>query len=150
MHLAVHSWQHGPLHRVLDLIDIALMSEDVPPGEVVALANAWQIGRIWGITTGAIECLLRGHDPPPWPLRTWARHLRSVRERRAVEARFVRWFVGPFGAPTPGLVARSTFRAIRDEVRPWPDEPWPEKLGRMRRSLRDALIPESENRRRLG
>jgi hypothetical protein len=141
--LASHSWQHGPLPRLRDMIDIALMAKDIEATTLDARARQWSVGRVWSTTAQVIMSLFCGHRERPWPLRLWARHLPQVRERSALEARMARWFIGGMWAPSPGLAIDTIVSMIGRDIQPWPEEPWSVKLRRMSKSVRQAFEPAS-------
>jgi len=104
--LAAHAWRHGPLSRLIDIIDVAAASDGVPREELDAVAQEWGMSRVWTTTVRAADALLGEDLPQTWPLRLWARHLASVRQRNALErlaADGVRHLMAP--------VTPSTFRA---------------------------------------
>lgn len=144
--LAAHSWQHGPLPRLLDFIDIALMAEGVEAADLARHADRWGFGRVWRTTMQALHHIIQLNDERPWPLRFWARHLLTVRERTALEARAARWFVGGLWAPSVPCALDAIISTIGHDIQPWPQESWGIKLRRMRRSVGSAFDPVSRGK----
>ena len=141
--LAAHAWAHEPLGSLRHLIDIAAVCQRTAATEVKTLATTWGIGRVWDTTVAAIEALFLG-APLSWPLRTWARHLRSARERSVLETHLERWLAG-FSACRIDRAARMTVRAMQADVRPIVGEDWPTKLRRTRRAIRSAFARRSQH-----
>ncbi len=126
--LAVHAWRHGPLHRIRDLLDVAVLAEGLEPRELVRTAGDWGIGRIWDTTWSAVEALFYG-KPEPLALRVWATHLKPVRERTVFENHLQRWLY-PYWELPSGRAFRQTVRTVGEEIKPAPGERWGTKLGR--------------------
>ncbi len=89
--LAAHSWSHGPLSRLLDLIDVSIMMNGVDVSELNALTRAWGMHQAWAMTGQAIDALLFARPAWSWPAHFWAWHLGTVRERTLLEERLVHW-----------------------------------------------------------
>lgn len=140
--LAAHSWYHVPFRRVIDLVDIAAMTEELDPAELRELAERWALGRVWCATTRAIEAFRNGEPPRPWAEHLMGHHLWTVREQTVIEWRLARWAAG-FWAPTPSLVVRSVLGTIAQDFRPVPGQSWGEKLTRIPRVLKQSLRPAS-------
>ncbi|HKP21952.1 MAG TPA: nucleotidyltransferase family protein, partial [Thermoleophilaceae bacterium] len=98
--LAVHSWAHRPLARILDLADVSVMLREAGRPEAAAVARRWGVERVWDSTLRAIDALFAGHGEP-WMLRTWARNTpRTRRPTRAEE--LLERCLSPFAAlPAP-------------------------------------------------
>jgi len=143
--LAGHAWAHGPLERLRDLLDVALLAEASDAAEVERLARAWRMERLWATTGSLVESLFLG-APRTAPLRTWARNLVEVRERTVLEQHVARW-AGWYWAFPPGLATRAAFDEVRSDLTPEAGEGWRRKLGRTGRAFRDALRPRSEHDR---
>jgi hypothetical protein len=135
--VAVHAWAHRPLRRVLDLVDVLVVSEGEDRGALRRQAERWGVQRVWDTTLAAAEALLRG-GPAPWPLRVWARDLPALRRRTVLEHALERW-LAPFSALPPGAATRQALSALGRDLRPAPGETWREKAVRSRGSLRDAF-----------
>jgi hypothetical protein len=131
--LAVHAREHGPLLRLGDLLDIALMSAGVEPGEIEAVARQWGCERLWQ-TTAAASSALFGDGAVPLSLRTWARHLPAVRERTVIEGHLARWIEPLWTAPE--WRAPAVARAVAQDLRPHRNESWGPKLTRAGRVVR--------------
>jgi hypothetical protein len=129
--LAAHAWQHQPLGRLGNLIDVAVMLRRSDEVEVARLAREWGCQRMWRTTRRAVCAVVEGEgrSPAVW---LWARHLRGVRERTVFE-----WHVKDVMAPAFGLPRRSLPKALVAELRRL--EP-----SRFWLALRNARIPRSE------
>lgn len=143
--LAAHAWATAPLGSLSQLIDIAAARQGTAASETDALATAWGIERIWRTTTAAVDTLLFG-SPRPWPLRTWARHLETVRERTVLETHLGHWFSG-FSAFPFREATRMAVRAMGGDMCPSADEDWPRKLRRTRRAVKNAFVRRSQHDR---
>ena len=141
--LAAHSWNHEPFRRLIDLVDIAAMTEELDPVGLQELAERWALGRVWRSTTRAIEAFRNEESPRPWADRLVGHHLWTVRERTVIERRLTRW-AGGFWAPTPSQVIRSIVLTISKDVRPAPGHPWSGRLSRIPGVLRQSFRPASE------
>ncbi len=147
--IAAHSWAHRPLRRILDLVDVELLAAAGSPQEVTRVASRWNLSRLWRTTADVADALIMGGGRPPLELRSWGRALVEVRDITVFENHVVR-FLSPFSVlPVPrALGACAT--ALLDEVRPVPDEPWRNKLYRMRVELAHPTRAASEQARMLG
>lgn len=85
MLLAAHSWKHEPFRRLIDLVDVAAMSEGIPAGELDELASRWGLARVWKIISHALDALRTGIPPRGVVDRFLWGHLWELRERRPVE-----------------------------------------------------------------
>ncbi len=144
--LAAHAWQHEPLQTLRDLIDVAAVSSHVETSELDRLAAEWGIGRIWQTTRRAIEGLFYDGRQTV-PLRTWARHLERVRARSVLGDHLQRWLSG-FWELAPGNALAQAAGAVRDDIRPLPDERRRDKLVRVLTATRDLRV--SVTRRQNG
>jgi Uncharacterised nucleotidyltransferase len=131
--LAAHAWNHDPLWTLRDLVDVAAVSAGCPEEELARAAEAWRVPRIWRTTRAAIRALLEG-GPKTLPLRIWARHLGSVRERTVLDNHLMRW-LHPFWELPPHAAVADLRTAFRLTVLPDAGESWREKLTRTRRGL---------------
>jgi hypothetical protein len=143
--VAVHAWTHGPLARVRDLLDVALMTPEADRAEADRLARAWGIERLWTTTSAIAEALFLG-APPPRALRGWAKNLAEVRERTVLEQHVARWRCW-FDALPPSLALRASVDEVREDLSPQPGETWGAKLGRSRRAVRNAFVRKSAHDR---
>jgi hypothetical protein len=143
--LAGHAWAHEPLRRLVELVDVAALSEETDLRAVRALARRWQCERVWRSTEQAVDALARGARRP-LALRTWARHLHNARERTVLESRVQR-----LAGPAWGLPVRTAppavLRACTDHLRRHEGESWHTKITRTGRIVRDAARPRSEHER---
>lgn len=145
--VAAHAWAHAPLAHIGQLVDVALLAEEVEPAQLDALARRWGCRRLWRITRAAIDVLLDG-APMPATLRLCAPHLRAVRERTVAE-RHVEELVSPLlGLPATRAGSQAA-RVLARRVRRGDDETWSHKLMRTRRALRHARLRHSEHEARL-
>jgi hypothetical protein len=145
MILAAHAWSHDPLQTLRDLVDIAAVSEGLSDEELTRTAEAWGIPKLWRTTRATIRALLEG-GPTTIPLRTWARHLPSVRERSVIDSHLMRWLHVFWELPPRAAVAdlRAAFRLT---LLPAPGESWREKLARTGRIVRHPGEPMSTHLR---
>ena len=135
--LAAHAWAHVPLRRLLDIVDVAAVSQEVDEDELRTLARGWGLGRLWRTTDAAVQSLLyRG--PMPVCTRTWARNLPLVRERSVLESHLERVFAS-FWALGVGGAIKQMAHALGQHFRPEPGESRRVKLGRTIRALRSPL-----------
>jgi hypothetical protein len=139
--VAIHSWTHGPVAKLRDLVDVAAVASEATEDELREVARRWGAERLWDTTWRLATSVLRG-DPPPAALRLWARNLREVRERTVAETHAGRW-LSPFSALAPVPAARASAIELAASVRPKSDETWGTKLRRTRRALRNALAAKS-------
>jgi hypothetical protein len=143
--VAAHAWTHGPLQRLRDLLDVALLAAVADRAEAARLAQAWGLGRLWRTTAAVADALFLG-EPPPRALRGWARNLAEARERTVLEQHAARWRCW-WDALPPGLAAKATFDELREDATPEPGETWGAKLSRSRRAVRNAFVRRSEHDR---
>jgi hypothetical protein len=146
--IAAHAWSHGPLARARDLLDVLLLAAEADAVGLEKLAEAWGLGRLWPTTRTAGEALLRG-GPAPFPLRSWARNLASVRERTVLESHAGRWLAG-FSTLPLGPAVRTMLEELWTDARPQPGESWTVKLRRSRRAIRNAFVRKSSHDKSLG
>jgi hypothetical protein len=146
--LAAHSWAHLPLRRLLELVDIAVVSGEADPDEVDARARACGFQRVWHTTKGSIDSLFYGgrHTSAE---RLWARHLAGARERTVFESHMERW-LSPFWAFPPRAALPVAARSVGDDLSPAEGENWFDKLARMRKALRNASSAKTAHERELG
>lgn len=149
MILVAHAWAHEPLRRILELVDIAAMIEELDRDELQKLAREWRMERVWNTTLAATDALLaKGSAQAPLPLRLWARNLPAVRSRTVFESHLERWLAGFWALPPRAAVRALAQSAVRAFV-PEEDETWSEKLARTRLAFRNASTPRSEHDRVL-
>lgn len=141
--LAAHAWSHDPLQTLRDLVDIAAVCGSCSEAELERTAEAWGIQRIWRTTRGAIRGLFEG-GPTTLPLRTWARHLRPVRERTLLDSHLMRW-LHVFWEVPPRAAVGDLRAAVRLTLLPAPGESWREKLARTGYSFRHPGEPMSSH-----
>jgi hypothetical protein len=138
--IAAHSWRHSPLRRVGDLIDIAVMAEDLESSELAARAGQLNMAGVWSTTTRATEAVLAQDSSLSFPLRTWARHLLPPGERSVMQIHTAVW-LGALWAPTLMDKRKALVQAWTNEFQPMPGEPWIDKFGRIRRAVSEANAP---------
>lgn len=141
--MAVHSWAHTPLRRVLDLVDVAALVSGLPPEDAGEVAAEWGVRTLWRTTARAAESLLAG-GRRTLPLRTWARNLPACRDRTVLENHLMRLTSNLWARPV-GTGLRLSGRALVDDLRPAPGESWGAKLGRTGRALVNASGRLSEH-----
>ena len=143
--IAMHSWAHQPLRRLLDLIDIMMVLEPSDRAEAGRLARRWGSHRVWRTTLSAAVSLLE-EGSRAFALSTWARHLAEVRERTVLETHLARWAGAGSGLPRTGLrsIGGATI-VFTDAVRPRSGESWSDALGRTRLAMSNAFRPQSEH-----
>jgi hypothetical protein len=141
--LTAHAWSHEPLQTLRDLVDVAAMARGCSEAELARTAAAWDIPKVWRTTRDAIAALFEG-GPTPMPLRTWARHLPSVRERTLLANHVTRWLHSFWELP-PRAAAGQLGAAFRMTVLPAPGESWGEKLARTGHSLKHPGEPMSSH-----
>jgi Uncharacterised nucleotidyltransferase len=146
--LAAHLWVSNPFARLRDVLDIALLLDEVNRTEVGALARAWGVERMWASTrTVAESVFFRG--PATSAERIWARHLAGAREQTVVEVHVTRW-ASPFWALPPRRAARVAASGVASDLRPAVDEPWSAKVRRSLRALGNAGETKSRHEEELG
>ncbi|HEX6699160.1 MAG TPA: nucleotidyltransferase family protein [Gaiellaceae bacterium] len=139
--LAAHAWSHDPLRTLRDLVDVAAVSLACSEAELAETADDWGIPKIWLTTRAAIRALFES-GPTTTPLRVWARHLGSVRERTVLDSQLMRWLHVFWELPPRAAVA-DLRTAARLTLLPDADESWREKLARTGRGLRHPGEPMS-------
>jgi hypothetical protein len=146
--LAAHSWAHLPLRRLLELVDIALISGEADPGELESRARACGFERVWHTTRGSVDSLFYGGRRTSAE-RLWARHLAGARERTVFESHMERWLSAFWSLPARSATA-AMGATIRAEIGPAEGETWRGKFARVRRAFRNASARRSEHERQLG
>jgi hypothetical protein len=141
--LAAHAWSHEPLQTLRDLVDVAAMARGCSETKLARIADAWDMPRIWRTTRAAIAALF-DDGPTTMPLRIWARHLPSVRERTLFANHLMRWLHGFWELP-PAAAASQLGGAFRMTLLPGSGESWGEKLARTGHSLRHPGEPMSSH-----
>jgi len=141
--LAAHAWAHEPLRRLVELVDVAAVTEEVGREAVGALARRWRCERVWRSTQRAIDALLYS-AARPLALQTWARHLHDARERSILESRVQR-FAGPAWGLPLHKVPSALLGGCALHVKRHDGEPWRAKLARTGRLMNNAALPISEH-----
>jgi len=139
--LAAHAWSHDPLQTLRDLVDIAAVCGSCSEAELARTAKAWGVPKIWRTTQHAIAALFEDGRSTV-PLLTWARHLRSVRERTLIDSHLMRW-LHVFWELPPGAALGDLRAAVRLTLLPAPGESWRRKLARTGYSFRHPGEPMS-------
>jgi hypothetical protein len=132
--LAAHAWKENPLGTMRDLVDIAAVSADTPETELERMASSWGLRRIWSATRETTEALLGGH-PLPRPIRIWARHLETVRERTVLEHLLREWLQA-FSKQPPRLALAETRDIMRRQLSLGPGQDWVTKVKSISRAFR--------------
>jgi hypothetical protein len=143
--LAAHAWNDGPLGRMLNLVDVAVMADGLDGAELAALADRWGMGRVWKTTLAAVDQLVTGHIVDPRSLPIWARHLRLLRQRTVLEAYLVGW-LGNLWAPSFPSAARGLIWTGSRSIRPFPGESRTVKLRRLTQTARHLRSPAADYR----
>jgi hypothetical protein len=141
--LAAHAWEHQPLGRLGNLVDVAVMLRRSDPAEVAALARRWGCSRLWRTTHAAVRAVVEGEGRSV-AVSLWARHVSQVRERTVLE-----WHLKNLLSPAWGLswrraparVGHQLAHSLTREGR----EPWRAKAGRARLAMQNAGIARSEH-----
>jgi hypothetical protein len=129
--LAAHAWQHQPLGRLGNFIDVAVVLRRADEAQIARLARAWGCTRMWRTTRRAVRALTgEGHSAA---LSLWARHVRQVRERTVFE-----WHLKDVLAPLWGYPRRRVPGALLSELRRM-------EWSRSGPALRNAGRPRSEH-----
>lgn len=139
--LSAHAWSHDPLRTLRDLVDVAAVSLACSEAELAQTAEAWGIPKIWRTTQASIQALL-GDGPTTFPIRVWARHLLSVRERTVLDSQLMRW-LHVFWELPPAAAVADLRSAAQMTLLPASGESWREKLARTGRGLRHPGEPMS-------
>lgn len=145
--LAAHSWAHAPLERVLELADVALVADEADRDELRALAERWQVARLWTTTSSAADALFRDGRRPV-ALRIWARNLSRVGERTVLESHLQRR-LSPFGALPLRAALAAALRRLACDLRPRSGETWRAKASRTARALLSPFTRLSDHRSAL-
>lgn len=146
--LTGHLWAHDPLARLLRVLDVALMAEASDPSELESLAHAWGMGRLWRSTAAVAAALFGAGEGDPWPLRTWARSLRSAREPSVSELHLSR-VLSPFAIYGPVEALPALGAAIAGFALPHDGEPWRRKLERTAKQIARPTMRRSEHARAI-
>ena len=133
--LAAHVWVSNPFARLRDLLDIALLLQEVDHVEVDDLARRWGMGRLWATTRAVVEAELLGGRTSS-ANRLFARHLGSAREQTVLEVHVTRW-ASPFWALPPLRATAVATASVIDDLRPALEESWRAKARRSVRALEE-------------
>jgi hypothetical protein len=145
--LVAHLWAHDPSARLLRFLDVAVLSEAAPSGELDRLADAWAMRRPWTATRSVADALFRG-SREPLSMRLWARNLSKAREPKVFELHASRC-LSPFFVLPPRLAARAAGKAAAGLFRPQPYEGWGGKLRRTAQQLRHPAMRRSVHGREV-
>jgi len=140
---AVHSWAHEPLRVLREVLDVALLAAEAPPGEAAAAASEWGVERLFATTIAAAERVLDG-GRRPLALRVWAQNLERVRERTVLENHLQRCLSDLWAVPAPLALRRMPSTFVR-ELTPGAKEGWRRKLARSTLAVRHAARRRSEH-----
>lgn len=147
--VAAHSWAHVPLRRLLDLVDVAVLTGGRDRDELDRLARQLGIRRIWSTTIAAVDEVLRGGRRPTLAGLTWARHLTRARDRTVVESHLERLLSPLWAHPLPQALGEIAPRVL-NEVQPALGEGWQDKAARAGRAARNAFVRRGEHDSQLG
>jgi hypothetical protein len=142
--LAGHAWTHEPLRRVVELVDVAILTHTTERAAVRELAHRWGCERVWETTERAVDAMFYG-AAPPIAMRAWARHLQDARERTVLEIRLLRLAAPAWGMPVR-RAQRMVLGAGARHLRRHDGERWRTKLARSGSLVRHAARPRSELR----
>jgi hypothetical protein len=143
--LTAHLWTHDPSARLLRFLDIALLSEAAPSGELDRLVDAWAMRRPWIATTSVADAVFRRAEEP-LSMRLWARNLKTAREPSVLEMHVAR-FLSPFFVLPARRAVWAAGRAAAGLFRPQPYEAWGAKLKRTAQQLRHPAMRRSAHGR---
>ena len=146
--LAAHLWVSNPFARLRDVLDLALLLQEVDATEVDELASAWEVGRMWATTRAVAESVLL-EPATPSARRLWARHLSSAREQTVLEVHVARW-LSPFWALPLRRAIPVAATGVMDDLRPAAQEPWRAKARRTIRALRNVRASKSRHDAEIG
>lgn len=147
--LASHVWGEIPFRRLRQLLDIvAFVDGHLQPERLLAAADAWGFRRGWESTLAVCEWMFAG-APRPLSVRTWARHLESLRDPTVVEMHVQEW-LAPFWMMPPPTAARLAGAAVTRDFRPAIGQTWGDKLTQIGRAARHPLSSKTEHDRRSG
>ena len=130
--LAAHAWEHQPLGRLGNLVDVAVSLQRSDEAEVARLARRWGCTRMWRTTRTAVRAVLEGRGRSA-AVTLWARHLPAMRERTVLE-----WHAKNLLAPAWGYPRRRIPGAMFAHVRTT-------RLSRAPRALKNARVARSEH-----
>ena len=145
--VAAHSWATLPLRRLLDLLDISLLTTGAGHATVFELAREWELERVWRCMIGVADALL-GTASTPFALRTWGRNLRTARDLNVIEAH-VRRLASPFWALPASRAIPAAIEALGREFVPGPEDDWRTKTARIAAAVRRPLTAKSAHDRAL-
>lgn len=146
--LAAHLWVSNPFARLRDVLDIALLLQELDTTEVDDLASAWGVGRMWATTRAVVESVFL-EAATSSASRLWARHLSSAREQTVLEVHVTRW-LSPFWALPLRRAMAVAATGVMDDLTPAAQEPWRAKARRSIRALRNARASKSQHDTELG
>jgi Uncharacterised nucleotidyltransferase len=146
--IAAHSWIELPLRRILDLLDVLVVSAAVDRPELDELARRWRIGRLWNTMLAAAEAVVL-EGPRPWTIQAWARSLRETRDMTVLEGHARRW-LSPFSALPLRRALPQAGLALARELTPVPDETWGRKLRRGAEAVSNPSRRLGDHARLLG
>ena len=146
--LAGHLWAHDPLTRLLRILDVAVMMDASDQQRLAATARGWEMARLWRSTATVADALFGASGGDPWPLRTWARGLRSAREPSVSELHLSR-LLSPLAIYPPGGAVRALAAAVAGFALPHDGEPWRRKLARTAQQVARPSMRRSEHVRAI-
>ena len=136
--VAAHSWATLPLRRLLDFLDISLLTTGAGHATVFELAREWELERVWRCMIGVADALL-GTGSIPFALRTWGRNLRTARDLNVIEAH-VRRLASPFWALPASRAIPAAIEALGREFVPGPEDDWRTKTARIAAAVRQQAV----------
>ena len=147
--LASHVWGEIPFRRLRQLIDIlAFVDGRIAPERLSAAADAWGFRRAWQSTLDVCAWMF-AEAPKPLSVRTWARHLETLRDPTVVEMHVQEW-LAPFWMMPPWTASRLATAAVTRDFRPEIGQTWGDKLAQIGRAFRHPFSSKTEHDRRSG
>ena len=141
--LAAHSWQHEPIRRLVDVIDVALLAQDLDGDMLEHLAGRWGLKRVWKTTTSAIHALLLEEQSLSPARRLLIRHCQELRQRTDLESRLA-YLAAGLWAPTPSTIVLATAARAILSIRPALPESWDNTVSGTHIERHHSISPSSK------
>jgi hypothetical protein len=137
--LCAHSFAHGPMRKLRDIVDVAAVVASGGRDEAEALSREWGWGGLWRISREAVDAVLSDGDVPR-SLRVLGGHLLTVRERTVFENHVARTAAPIYALPNWRVPWAVASVLMLDTVGPADSESWGRKLRRSRSALAHAFM----------